>query len=343
MGYFKGWFNKRIGIDLGTTNTIICIEGKGIVLCEPSVVAIDNATNLPIAVGTEAFEMIGRTPKGIRTSRPLRAGVVAEITDTTYMLETFLKRVYASEGNLRNPEILIAVPGGVTSVEKIALRQIADRVKASRLYLPSESICAAIGAEQPVTEPIGSMIVDIGGGTTEVAIISLSGVVACESIRIAGNDIDEALRFHMKSVHHLEIGEKSAESLKMRLSSHAAPDDNSHLEVVGLSTIDGVPRIISISREEIREAISGPLKQIVEAVKSTLQRCPPELASDIFERGIILTGGGALLEGLEQLILSETALPVLVATSPLSCVALGTELLFSDPRYRRVRELSLCA
>ncbi len=342
MKGFNGWFNKRIGIDLGTTNTLIYLENKGIVLCEPSVIAIDLNTNLPIAVGTEAFEMIGRTPHGIRVSRPLKGGVVAEIRETTFMLETFLKRVYAKEGALRNPEIIIAIPEGVTSVEKIAIQQIAERVKASRVYLPSEPLCAAIGAEQPVTDSIGSMIVDIGGGTTEVAIISLSGIVVSESIRVAGNDFDEAIRTYLKTQYSLEVGENSAEALKMRLRPHES-GDNGYLEALGLHTATGVPKTLTISREEIREAIADPLNKVIQAVRRSLQKCPPELAADIFDRGIILTGGGALLDGIEQLLMSETELPVVVANNPLSCVALGAGKMFTDPRFQRVRELSLCA
>lgn len=343
MKHFNGWFNKRIGIDLGTSNTLIYLENKGIVLCEPSVIAIDENSNLPVAFGTEAFAMIGRTPRGIRVSHPLSSGVVTNIKETSYMLEEFLRRVYAKEGKLRNPEIIIAIPDGVTGVERTAIQQIAEHAKASRVYLPSEPLCAAIGADQPVTESIGSMIVDIGGGTTEVAVISLSGMVVSESIRVAGNDIDDSIRSYLKTKYSLEIGENSAEALKFRLSLHEAPNDNGHVQALGLNITSGVPKTLSLTREEISEAISGPLNQIVEAVKRTLERCPPELASDIFDRGIILVGGGALLKVLEQLILSETQLPVIVANDPLSCVALGAGKMFSDPRFQRVRELSRCA
>ncbi|MBP7861738.1 rod shape-determining protein [bacterium] len=343
MRFFNGWFNKRIGIDLGTSNTLIYLENKGIVLCEPSIIAMDVNTNLPIAVGLEAFDMLGRTPKGIRVSRPLKAGVVAEIRETTFMLETFLKRVYAKEGSLRNPEIIIAVPEGITSVERVAIQQIAEHLKASRVYLPSEPLCAAIGAEQPVTDSIGSMIVDIGGGTTEVAVVSLSGIVVSESIRVAGNDFDDAIKSHLKAQYSLEIGENSAEALKIRLSSHEEPYDQGNFVVVGLNSSSGVPRTLTISREEILLAISQPLKQVIQAIKRTLEKCPPELAADIFERGIILTGGGALLDGLEHLIMSETQLPVVIANNPLSCVAIGAGKMFTDPQFQRVRELSLCA
>lgn len=343
MGYFNKWFNKRIGIDLGTTNTIIYIENQGIVLCEPSVIAIDKRTDLPIAVGTDAFAMIGRTPDGIRASRPLRDGVVAELKETAYMLEEFLRRVYAQEGTLRNPEILITIPVGITSVERIAIQQIAERAKASRVYLPSEPLCAAIGADQPVTQAIGSMVVDIGGGTTEVAIISLSGIVVCESIRVAGDEIDDAIRAYLKIQYCLDIGEISAETIKMSLNTNGDPGKSSHMVALGQNSVTGSPTEVKISKAEIKEAIAKPLNLVADAVKRALERCPPELASDVLERGIILVGGGALLDGLEELISNETEVPVFIANDPLSCVALGAGKLLSDKQYRRLLELSLCA
>ncbi|MBX3138820.1 rod shape-determining protein MreB, partial [Candidatus Obscuribacterales bacterium] len=211
MGLFKGFFSKGVGVDLGTANTLIYVESHGVVLREPSVIAIDSNTNLPIAVGEEARAMIGRTPQGVRASRPLRDGVIAELNDATFMLNEFIKRVSQQETMLRNPEIVIAVPAGITSVEKIAIKQVAENAKASRIYMPEEPMCAAMGAELPVTEPTGSMIVDIGGGTTEVAVLSLSGIVVNESIRIAGDELNDAIRTYLKKVHSLDVGEKTAE------------------------------------------------------------------------------------------------------------------------------------
>src|SRR5579885_2442116 len=344
MGILNGWFKKGVAVDLGTANTLIYVENQGIVLSEPSAIAVDSNTELPIAVGTAASAMIGRTPQGIRASRPLKHGVVAELRDATLMLNEFIKRAYQQSSTLRNPEIAIAIPACITSVEKIAIRQIAENAKASRVFMPYESVCAAIGADLPITEPTGSMIVDIGGVTTEVAVLSLCGVVVNESIRVAGDEIDDAIRDYLRNEHNLRIGHGTAEDLKVRLSSAwSNGSDNDSLEVFGLNMFTGVPRTITITRAEVREAIAEPLCEIVGAVKRALEKTPPELISDIQERGIFLVGGGAYLQGLDDLISSETNVPVMVAEEPLSCVAAGAGRLISDPHFNRVRDLCRAA
>ncbi len=338
FGWFTSWMGTGVGVDLGTANTLIYLKNYGVVLREPSVIAIDSNTNLPLAVGEEARAMIGRTPQGVRASRPLKDGVIAELNDATFMLNEFIKRVHQQQ-SMRNPEIVIAVPSGITSVEKIAVKQVAENAKASRIYMPEEPMCAAIGAELPVTEPTGSMIVDIGGGTTEVAVLSLSGIVVNESIRIAGDELTDAIRNYLRKVHSLDVGEKTAEELKFRLGSAWKTETNDKYNVKGLNLINGLPRTVTVSRGEVREAMSEPLRAIVGAVKRTLEKTPPELAADIYNRGIVLVGGGALLQGLDELIQSETEVPVFPASDPLSAVALGTGKLLSEPTYGRVLEL----
>ncbi len=339
---FKSWFHQEIGVDLGTANTLIYVNDQGIVLREPSVVAYDDQTNNVLAVGEAARAMIGRTPKGVRALRPLRDGVICDLMFAEEMLKRFIATVTANNGLvMRNPNIAIGVPSGITSVEKKAIRDAAINAKAGQIYLPEEPMAAAIGASLPVSEPTGSMIVDIGGGTTEVAVISLSGIVVNESIRIAGDELNEAIIQYLKKVHSLAIGERTAEELKFRLGSAYKTVENDKYDVRGLNLINGLPRTVTVSRGEVREAIGEPLNTIVEAVRRTLERTPPELAADIFNRGIVLTGGGALLQGLDELISNETEVPVFIADDPLSCVALGTGKMLSEPSYRRVLEQSL--
>ncbi len=337
MVWFKSFFWHGIGIDLGTANTLIYVPDKGVVLREPSVVAIDENTNMVRWVGEEARAMIGRTPQGIRAVRPLQNGVIADLEFAKIMLKKFVERV-AGAGGIKNPDMAIGVPSGVTSVERIAIKSAAENARANLIYLPEEPMAAAIGASLPVVEPTGSMIVDIGGGTTEVAVISLSGIVVNESIRIAGDELSESIVFYLKKVHSLAIGERTAEEIKFRVGSAFKTADNDKIDVRGLSLLNGMPRTITISRGEVREAMREPLWAIVEAVKRTLERTPPELAADIFNRGIVLTGGGALLQGLDELISSETEVPVFVADDPLSSVAIGTGKMLTDPSYRRVLE-----
>jgi len=335
--WFKSFFWHGIGIDLGTANTLIYVHDKGVVLREPSVVAIDENTNMVRWVGEEARAMIGRTPQGIRAVRPLQNGVIADLEYAKIMLKKFVERVTGA-GGIKNPDMAIGVPSGVTSVERIAIKSAAENARANLIYLPEEPMAAAIGASLPVTEPTGSMIVDIGGGTTEVAVISLSGIVVNESIRIAGDELNDSIVFYLKKVHSLAIGERTAEEIKFRVGSAYKTADNDKIDVRGLSLLNGMPRTITISRGEVREAMREPLWAIVEAVKRTLERTPPELAADIFNRGIVLTGGGALLQGLDELISSETEVPVFVADDPLSSVAIGTGKMLTDPSYRRVLE-----
>ncbi len=337
----KRHFSRAIGIDLGTANTLIYVDNRGIVLREPSVVAVDDETRVVLAVGEEARAMIGRTPQGIKATRPMRDGVIADFKYARLMLEKFIERVIGRRSFMK-PDIAIGVPSGVTAVEKRAVRDAAYNAGAGQTFLPEEPMAAAIGAGLPVTEPTGSMIVDIGGGTTEVAVCSLSGIVVNESIRVAGDELNEAIMQYMKKVHSLAIGERTAEEIKFRLGSAYKTQDNDKYDVRGLNLINGLPRTVTISRGEVRESIAEPLIQIVEAIKRTLERTPPELAADIFNRGIVLAGGGALLSGLDELISNETEVPVFIAEDPLSCVAIGTGRMLSDPALRRVLEQAVC-
>jgi rod shape-determining protein MreB len=342
VDWFKGYFRKGIGVDLGTANTLIYIDGQGVVLREPSVVAIDDNNNTLLAVGEEARAMIGRTPQGVKALRPLRDGVIAEFKYAEIMLKKFIERVIGNRGfSFQSPEIAIGVPSGVTDVERNAVMTAARKAGASQTYLPEEPMAAAIGASLPVTEPTGSMIIDIGGGTTEVAVISLSGIVVNCSIRVAGDELNESIIRYLKKVHSLAIGERTAEEIKFRLGSAYKTVENDRYDVRGLNLINGLPRTVTISRGEVREALTEPLSAIVEAVQNTLERTPPELAADIFNRGIFLTGGGALLQGLDELISNETEVPVFIAEDPLSCVAIGTGKMLGDPSFRRVLEQCL--
>lgn len=334
-------FSADMAIDLGTANTLVYVKGRGIVLNEPSVVAITSikGRRQVLAVGDEAKLMLGRTPGNIQAIRPLRDGVIADFKYARLMLEKFIERVIGKTSFMK-PNIAIGVPSGVTGVERRAVRDAAYNAGAGQCYLPEEPMAAAIGASLPVTEPTGSMIVDIGGGTTEVAVISLCGIVVNESIRVAGDELNESIIHYMKKVHSLACGERTAEEIKFRLGSAYKTQDNDKYDVRGLNLINGLPRTVTISRGEVREALAEPLSAIVEAIKRTLERTPPELAADIYNRGIVLSGGGALLQGLDELISNETEVPVFIAEDPLSCVALGTGKMLTDPSYRRVLEQS---
>ncbi|NEP51989.1 MAG: rod shape-determining protein [Moorea sp. SIO3C2] len=314
-----------MGIDLGTANTLVYVSGKGIVLQEPSVVAIDQDDNLPIAVGEEAKKMLGRTPGNVVALRPLRDGVIADFDTAELMLKHFIQRV--NEGKaLVSPRIVIGIPSGVTGVERRAVMEAALQAGAREVRLIDEPVAAAIGAGLPVAEPTGNMIIDIGGGTTEVAVLSLQGTVLSESVRVAGDELNEAITQYMKKVHNLVIGERTAEDIKIRIgSAYPTPEDNeAAMEVRGLHLLSGLPRTVTIKRPEIRESMAEPLSVIVDAVKRTLERTPPELAADIIDRGIMLAGGGALLKGLDTLISHESGIVTHVAADPLSCVVLGT-------------------
>jgi len=312
-----------MGIDLGTANTLVYVSGKGIVLQEPSVVAIDQDEKVPLAVGEDAKRMLGRTPGNVVALRPLRDGVIADFDTAELMLKHFITRV--NEGKtLVAPRIVIGIPSGVTGVERRAVMDAASQAGARDVYLIDEPVAAAIGAGLPVAEPTGNMIIDIGGGTTEVAVLSLQGTVLSESVRVAGDELSDSISQYMKKVHNLVIGERTAEEIKITVGSAYPIDDDAEMEVRGLHLLSGLPRTVKVKSAEIRESMAEPLAVIVDAVKRTLERTPPELAADIIDRGIMLAGGGALLKGLDTLISHETGIVVHVAADPLSCVVLGT-------------------
>lgn len=317
--------SRDMGIDLGTANTLVYVSGKGIVLQEPSVVAMDQESKEALAVGEDAKQMLGRTPGNVVALRPLRDGVIADFDTAELMLQHFIRRVHGGRA-LVSPRIVIGIPSGVTGVERRAVMEAALQAGARDVYLIDEPVAAAIGAGLPVAEPTGNMIIDIGGGTTEVAVLSLQGTVLSESVRVAGDELSDAITQYMKKVHNLVIGERTAEEIKIRVSS-AYPtegDEELSMDVRGLHLLSGLPRMVTIKAPEIRESMSEPLSVIVEAVKRTLERTPPELASDIIDRGIMLAGGGALLRGLDTLISHETGIVAHVAPDPLKCVVLGT-------------------
>ncbi len=341
MGLFKR-FTKNIGIDLGTANTLVCTSDGGIILREPSVVAVNRDTGEVVAVGEEARAMIGRTPNHIIATRPLRDGVIADFRHAEMMLRYFMNKAYG-KANLSKPRIAIGIPSGITEVERRAVREAAENAGAGQVYLIEEPMAAAIGAGLAVADPIGSMIVDIGGGTTEVAVTSLSGIVISESIRIAGDELNESIVSYMKKVYNLAIGETTAENVKIKLGSAFKVDDASdadQLEVRGLNLLNGLPRTVLISRPEVREAMAEPLQAIIDSIKRTLERIPPELAADVYDRGIVLAGGGALLKGLDEMVSHETEVPVHVADDPLSCVVLGAGRVLVDKSLKRVLDLA---
>ncbi|HBQ99816.1 MAG TPA: rod shape-determining protein [Cyanobacteria bacterium UBA11691] len=325
MGVFSR-FSRDMGIDLGTANTLVYVSGKGIVLQEPSVVAIDTETKAPLAVGDDAKKMLGRTPGNVTTFRPLRDGVIADFDTAELMLKHFIERVHEGKQGLIPPRMVIGIPSGVTGVERRAVMEAASQAGARDVYLIDEPVAAAIGAGLPVAEPTGNMIIDIGGGTTEVAVLSLQGTVISESVRVAGDELNESIIQYMKKVHNLTIGERTAEDIKIQIgSAYPTPEiDEGAMDVRGLHLLSGLPRTVSIKAGEIRESMSEPLSMIIDAVKRTLERTPPELAADIIDRGIMLAGGGALLQGLDTLVSHETGIVTHVAADPLSCVVLGT-------------------
>jgi rod shape-determining protein MreB len=313
-----------MAVDLGTANTLVYVKGEGIVLNEPSIVAIHQADNTVLAVGKEAKAMLGRTPGNIVAIRPLKDGVIADFDVTEKMLGYFIRRVHKRRALVR-PRIVIGVPSGITQVEKRAVRDSAMQAGAREVYLIEEPMAAAIGAGMPITEPGGNMIVDIGGGTTEVAVISLSGIVYSRSVRIAGDEMDEAIVQYIRKNYNLLVGERRAEEIKIKLgSAYPIEGDRRTVDVKGRDLIDGIPKTIVIGDDEIREALREPIMTIVDAVRTALERTPPELAADIVDKGIVVTGGGALLKGLDLLLRQETNLPITIADDPLSCVALGT-------------------
>ena len=337
MGFLSGLLSSDIGIDLGTANILIFVRGEGIVVNEPSIVAVETKTRRVLAVGHQAKEMVGRTPGEIATVRPLREGVIADFEMTEEMLRILLKRVIKNRFLVR-PRIVIGVPSGITEVEKRAVRLSAERVNAREVFLISEPMAGAIGVGINVHEPVGSMIIDIGGGTSEIAVIALSGVVnGATSIRVGGDKMDDAIIQYLKKNYNILIGERTAEDIKKEIGSACELDEELEMQIKGRDLVAAIPRTIAVSSVEIREALAEPLNAITDAVMLSLERTPPEVAADILDRGITLTGGGALLRGLDKRIKKETNLPVHVAEDPLTCVVRGTGLVLDNiSAYRKV-------
>lgn len=330
--YILGFFSNDMGIDLGTATTLVYVKGQGIVLCEPSVVAIHKGSHSVLAVGEEAKRMLGRTPGNIVAIRPMKDGVIADFEITEDMLRYFIKKVHNRRVFVR-PRMVIAIPSGITEVEKRAVKDSAEHAGAREVYLVEEPIAAAIGVGLPIQEPGGNMIIDIGGGTTEIAVISLAGIVFSRSIRIGGDELDESIIEHLKKTYNLMIGERTAEDIKIKVGSAYPLEEELTMEVRGRDLVAGLPKTITISSEEIREAVAGPISAILEATRMTLERTPPELSADLIERGIILAGGGSLLRGIDKLISEETGLPVHVAEDPMTAVAIGTGKVLSEIKY----------
>ncbi len=318
-----GLFYKHLGIDLGTANTLVCVKGKGIVVRESSVVAINDKGQV-LAVGKDAKEMIGKTPGQIRAIRPLRDGVIADFDITQKMIKYFMAKAVPNMNFMTGAKVVVGIPSQVTEVEKRAVYDAAISAGAKDAYLIEEPMAAAIGADLPITEPTGSMIVDIGGGTTEIAVISLGGIVTSRSIRIAGDELDDSIINYVRKKYSLMIGERTAENIKMSIACAVPPTTEKTYEVTGRNLVTGLPNTLLLHSSEIYEAIKEPILSIVEGVKFTLEKTPPELASDIYQSGIVLAGGGALLADLDKLLKSETGMPVRIAEDPLDCVAIGT-------------------
>ncbi len=329
IGNLFGVLSNDIGIDLGTANTLVYVKGKGIILREPSVVAIDAASRRVLAVGDEAKRMLGRTPGNINAIRPMKDGVIADFDITEAMLRYFIKKVQ-NNSKMIPPRVVIAIPSGITEVEKRAVKESAIHAGAREVLLLEEPMASAIGVGLPVEEPAANMIVDIGGGTTEVAIISLAGVVFSKSIRVAGDELDLAIISYMKRAYNLLIGERTAEEIKIRVGSAYPLEEELTLEVKGRDSVAGLPKTIHITSQEIREALADTVASIVDAVRNALERCPPELSADLVDRGFVMAGGGALIRGIDRLLSERTGLPVTIADDPLSAVANGTGAVLED-------------
>jgi rod shape-determining protein MreB len=323
------FLSNDLAIDLGTAYTLVYVKGKGIVVREPSIVALNQKTGKVEAVGTEAKEMLGRTPGNIVAIKPMKDGVIADFEHTERMLDYFIKKAHNRKVIVR-PRIVICIPSQITQVEKRAVRDSAYRAKASYVAMVEEPMAAAIGAGMPITEPTGNMIVDIGGGTTDVAVISMAGIVYSRTVRVAGNEMDEAVIQFIKKKYNLLIGERTAEEIKIRIGSAYPMEKEETMEVKGRDLVDGIPKTLAVTSEEIREALSETVSIIIDAVKQALEQTPPELAADIVDRGIVLTGGGALLRNLDKRLREETGLPVLIADDPLSSVVLGAGRMLDD-------------
>ncbi len=343
MANNMSFIGRDMAVDLGTANTLVYVRGKGIVLNEPSVVAINSNTGGILAVGAEAKRMIGRTPGNIVAIRPLKDGVIADFDTTERMLRYFIQKVHRRR-HLAKPRIVVCVPSGITGVEQRAVKDAGYAAGARKVYIIEEPMAAAIGAGMPVHEPTGNMVVDIGGGTTEVAVISLGGIVTAQSIRVGGDELDNAIIQYVKKEYSLMLGERTSEEIKMAIGSAFPVQAEPHAEIRGRDLVSGLPKTILVSAEEVRKAIEEPVNQIVDAVKTTLDKCPPELSGDVMDRGIVITGGGALLRGLDERLRHETGMPIHVTDRPLDSVAMGAgkcveefealqQVLISEPRH----------
>jgi len=335
LNFFWNLFSNDLAIDLGTANTLVNVKGQGIVLREPSVVAINSNTNEVQAVGEEAKQMLGRAPGSITAIRPMKDGVIAHFEVTEKMISSFIRKAHNNRKTLIRPRVVIAVPSGITQVEKRAVRDSAESAGAREVFLIEEPMAAAIGVDLPVQEPTGNMIIDIGGGTTEVAIISMSGIVYSRSVRIAGDEMDEAIVNYIKKKYNLLIGERTAEEAKIRIGSAYPLKKRMTMEVKGRDLVAGIPKTLIISDEEVREALTETFGTIVEAVKIALERTPPELAADIVDKGLVVAGGGSLIKGLDALLKEATGLPITLAMDPLSAVALGAGKVLAEPQLLR--------
>jgi len=336
LDQLMGVFSNDVAIDLGTANTLVYLKGKGIVLNEPSVVAVDRTTGKVIAVGKEAKSMLGRTPAEIVAVRPLKDGVIADFEKTEDLLREFIQKALRRRTWVR-PRIIICVPSGITEVEKRAVQDSAQHAGAREVLLVPEPIAAAIGVGLPVGKPSGNMIIDIGGGTTEIAVMALNSIVNQQSIRVGGDEMDEAIVQYVKKAYNLLIGEQTAEQIKIKIGSAFRLEQEEEMEIKGRDLVAGIPKTMKISSVEVREALSEPLQSIVDALMQSLEKTPPELASDIVDRGIVMTGGGSLLRGIDMLLREATNLPITVAEDPLSCVVLGTGKILDDPtQYEKV-------
>ena len=331
-------FSNDLAIDLGTANSLVFAKGRGIVVSEPSIVAVNQKTGAVEAVGRDAKDMLGRTPGNIVAIRPMKDGVIADFEHTEKMLDNFIKKAHNRSIGVR-PRIVIGVPSEITQVEKRAVRDSAMKAKATEVYLVEQAMMAAIGSGLPITEPTGNMVVDIGGGTTDVAVISMSGIVYARSVRVAGNELDEAVTQYVKRKYNLLIGERTAEMIKIEIGSAFPLDEELTMEIKGRDLVEGVPKTITVSDEELREALAEPVATIIEAVRVALEQTPPELSADIVDRGIVLTGGGALLKNLDKRLREETGLPVSIADDPLTSVVMGTGRVLSD--FNLLRKVSL--
>jgi rod shape-determining protein MreB len=334
INYVLGLFSNDMGIDLGTATTLVFVKGEGVVLCEPSVVAIERGTSHVLAVGEEAKRMLGRTPGNIIAIRPMKDGVISDFEITEAMLRYFIKKVHHRKV-LRRPRLVIAIPSGITEVEKRAVKDSAERAGAREVFLIEEPIAAAIGVGLPIQEPIGNMIIDIGGGTTEIAVISLCGTVFSKSIRIGGDEMNEAVIEYLKKTYNLMVGERTSEEIKIKIGSAYPLEEEMSMEVKGRDLVAGLPKTVTITSEEIRESLQEPLRAILEVIKMSLERTPPELAADLIDHGIVMAGGGSLLRGLDKLISEETGLPVHITDDPVTAVVNGTGVVLSEIQYLR--------